>query len=284
MPERPTSRKQVDLFSHLKQYDRSVPVTERVTFSSSCKIHPAILRVGLQISEGRIAGSTETCVGMLRAFKAVVRDYVTPPEKELSRDLNTFMKPCITFLGQCRPLTASMGNAIKAFKHEVTHEIPLNMAEEDAKRHLFDFIDRFIEERILLAQVQIAHIAGDKICDGDTILVHGSSALMVRVLVNAHQQNKRFSVVVIDSRPQLTGKDLVRTLDQAGIRCTYALISSVSYLMRGVSRRAGGGKWGGQAGARGVIGAPPFSPSSPFPLLPKVSKVMLSAYELLANG
>lgn len=46
------------------------PITSAVdSFSSNSKLHPAILRLGLQISEGRIAGSTETCVEMLRAFK-----------------------------------------------------------------------------------------------------------------------------------------------------------------------------------------------------------------------
>ncbi len=46
----------------------------------------------------------------------VIGDYVTPPQKELSRDLDSRLKPYITFLKQCRPPSVSMGNAIRFLK------------------------------------------------------------------------------------------------------------------------------------------------------------------------
>ena len=91
----------------------------------------------------------------------MIRDYHTPAGKELTRDLNTSLGPYIrsvslyllrlgqnqvplpfhdyminrltsySFLEQCRPLSVSMGNAIKAVKHEITHEIPNDMNEDD---------------------------------------------------------------------------------------------------------------------------------------------------------
>ena len=44
-------------------------------------VHPAILRLGLKYSEGTIRGANARCVAMLTAFKAVLQDYSTPPNK-----------------------------------------------------------------------------------------------------------------------------------------------------------------------------------------------------------
>ena len=55
-------------------------------------------------------------MALLRAMKRVISDYVTPPQKELHRDLDSTLKPLITFLRQCRTLSVSMGNAIRFLK------------------------------------------------------------------------------------------------------------------------------------------------------------------------
>ena len=64
-------------------------------FSNVSSIHPAILRLGLQYAEGTICGSNSRCVALLAAMKQVISDYVTPPQKELSRDLEAKIKPYI---------------------------------------------------------------------------------------------------------------------------------------------------------------------------------------------
>ncbi len=64
-------------------------------FSSTCSIHPAILKLGLQYAEGVICGSNARCIALLAAMKQVINDYVTPPQKELARDLDAKIKPYI---------------------------------------------------------------------------------------------------------------------------------------------------------------------------------------------
>lgn len=46
----------------------------------------------------------------------MIRDYRTPAGKMLSRDLTAVLNTAIHFLVDCRPLSVSMGNAIKALK------------------------------------------------------------------------------------------------------------------------------------------------------------------------
>ncbi|XP_043963329.1 translation initiation factor eIF-2B subunit delta isoform X3 [Gambusia affinis] len=236
----------VSLFSHLHQYSRKAPLTQQLSIPSTV-IHPAIVRLGLQYSQGIVAGSNARSIALLHAFKQVIRDYTTPPNEELSRDLVNRLKPYISFLNQCRPLSASMGNAIKYVKKEISN-IPSQCKEEEAKRKLLFCIEWYIKEKIILAAKAIAESSIEKISDGDVILIYGCSSLVNHILCEALEKNRKFRVIVVDSRPRLEGREALRRLVQRGISCTYVLISAVSYI------------------------------------LPEVSKVFLGAHALLANG
>ncbi|XP_034755921.1 translation initiation factor eIF-2B subunit delta isoform X2 [Etheostoma cragini] len=236
----------VSLFSHLHQYSRKAPLTQQLSIPSTV-IHPAIVRLGLQYSQGIVAGSNARSVALLHAFKQVIRDYTTPPNEELSRDLVNKLKPYISFLNQCRPLSASMGNAIKFIKKEISN-IPSQCKEEEAKSQLLSSIKCYIDEKIILAAKAIAKSSIEKISNGDVILVYGCSSLVNHILCEAFEKNIKFRVIVVDSRPRLEGREALRRLVQRGISCTYVLISAVSYI------------------------------------LPEVSKVFLGAHALLANG
>ncbi|XP_036405264.1 translation initiation factor eIF-2B subunit delta [Megalops cyprinoides] len=236
----------VSLFSHLHQYSRKAPLTQHISIPSTV-IHPSIVRLGLQYSQGIVAGSNSRSIALLHAFKQVIRDYTTPPNEELSRDLVNKLKPYISFLNQCRPLSASMGNAIKYIKKEISN-IPSQCKEEEAKDRLLKCIDSYIVEKIQLAAKAIAKYAIEKISDGDVILVYGCSSLVNHILFEAFEKERKFRVIVVDSRPRLEGREALRRLVKKGIHCTYVLISTLSYIM------------------------------------PEVSKVFLGAHALLANG
>ncbi|KAM3602566.1 uncharacterized protein V6R79_006358 [Siganus canaliculatus] len=246
IPVRSDYASKVSLFSHLHQYSRKAPLTQQLNIPSKV-IHPAIVRLGLQYSQGIVAGSNARSVALLHAFKQVIRDYTTPPNEELSRDLVNKLKPYISFLNQCRPLSASMGNAIKYIKKEISN-IPSQCKEEEAKSKLLTCIENYINEKIILAAQAIAKYSIEKISDGDVILIYGCSSLVNHILCEAFEKGRKFRVIVVDSRPRLEGREALRRLVQRGISCTYVLVSAVSYM------------------------------------LPEVSKVFLGAHALLANG
>ncbi|XP_028652194.1 translation initiation factor eIF-2B subunit delta [Erpetoichthys calabaricus] len=246
IPLRKDYGNKVSLFSHLHQYSRKAPLTQQMSIPSTV-IHPSIVRLGLQYSQGIIAGSNSRCIALLHAFKQVIRDYSTPQNEEMSRDLVNKLKPYISFLNQCRPLSASMGNAIKFIKKEISN-IPSNSREEEAKVQLHESIDKYIEVKIHLAAKAISKYAIEKISDGDVILVYGCSSLVNYILCDAYEKKRKFRVIVVDSRPRLEGRESLRRLVRKGIHCTYVLITAISYI------------------------------------LPEVSKVFLGAHALLANG
>ncbi|KAG6335047.1 hypothetical protein ID866_4049 [Astraeus odoratus] len=208
-------------------------------------VHPAIIRLGLQYSNFKITGANARCVAMLTAFKTVIQDYVTPPNTTLSRHLMTHLSSQITHLVSARPLSVTMGNAIRQLKLEISGS-DIDLPEQDAKNALCIKIDNYIRDRIDIADQVIQETAGNKIKDGDVILTYARqrSSVVEKVLLQAWEDGKRFSVIVIDSRPMLegtasgyspdecslrtlTGKVLLKALTAQSIPCTYLLLPSL---------------------------------------------------------
>uniref|UniRef100_A0A8C5KPR0 Translation initiation factor eIF2B subunit delta n=1 Tax=Jaculus jaculus TaxID=51337 RepID=A0A8C5KPR0_JACJA len=238
VPKRKDYGSKVSLFSHLPQYSRQNSLTQYMSIPSSV-IHPAMVRLGLQYSQGLVSGSNARCIALLRALQQVCHLILsydpiplpTPPH----------------FLTQCRPLSASMCNAIKFLNKEIT-SMSSSKREEEAKLELGAAIDRYVQEKIVLAAQAISRFASKKISNGDVILVYGCSSLVSRILQEAWAKGRKFRVVVVDSRPWLEGRHMLRSLVRAWVPASYLLIPAASYV------------------------------------LPEVSKVLLGAHALLANG
>ncbi|GFX09696.1 translation initiation factor eIF-2B subunit delta [Trichonephila clavipes] len=199
------------------------------------KIHPAIIELGSYYNNGILCGSNARCVGFLAAFREVLRDYKTPPNKEFSRDLESKLKTYLNFLNSCRPLSISITNSVRFLQYQISY-IPNGIKEEEAKEKLSAAINNFVKEEILLAKEAICISASAKIVDGDNILVFAYSSLVKDVLCKAFDQNKSFHVIIVDSRPKLEGLEMLRRLVKHGLRCSYTSIDSASYVMKKVSK------------------------------------------------
>jgi len=148
----------------------------------------------------------------------------------------THLSPQITHLVAARPMSVTMGNAIRQLKLEISGS-DIDMIEQDAKDALCQKIDNYIRERIIIADEVIQKLAGKKINDGDVILTFARSSVVEKILLNTHEKGKRFSVIVVDSPPLLEGKALLRTLTNTNppIPCTYALLPALPALMTEVT-------------------------------------------------
>ncbi|KAG1348202.1 translation initiation factor eIF-2B subunit delta-like [Cocos nucifera] len=204
-------------------------------YAKSNKFLKSNVDVGLQYLSGDISGGNARCIAMLLAFKEAIRDYSTPPEKALVRDLTAKISSYVSFLIECRPLSISMGNAIKFLKNRIA-KLPHMMSESEAKSSLQSDIDRFINEKIVIADKVIVRHAVTKIRDGDVLLTYGSSSVVEMIFLYAYELGKHFRVVVVDSRPNLEGQALLRRLVAKGLNCTYTHINAISYIMHEVTR------------------------------------------------
>ncbi|CAI8594153.1 unnamed protein product [Vicia faba] len=210
------ARNRVELFRHLPQYEHGsqLPDLEAKFFDLEA-LHPAVYKVGLQYISGDISGGNDRCIAMLQAFQEAIKDYKVPPEKSLGRDLTAKIGSYVSFLNECRPLSISMGNAIRFLKSQIA-KLPLTLSESEAKTSLQSDIERFISEKIILANKVIVKHAVTKIRDGDVLLTYGSSLAVEMILLHAHELGKQFRVVIVDSRPKLRGQQLLRRLVEKG--------------------------------------------------------------------
>lgn len=225
--------KKVRIFSHLPLRSWDNKNTKFVGLAGSI-IHPAIIKLGLKTIWGTVSGSNGRAVALLAAFKEVIKDYITPNQKELSRDLETKIKQYVNFLNQCRPLSVSMVNTVKFLRWQVTH-IPNGTSDEKAKEQLYKAINDFIHVEIELAQEAISGYAFEKISDGDVIMTYACSSLVKKVLCDAYKKGKKFRVIVVDSRPKLEGQAMLKQLMAHGIPCSYIFINAVSYVMKEIT-------------------------------------------------
>lgn len=194
-----------------------------------------MFQVGLQYLSGEVSGGNGRCIAMLLAFQVAIKDYSTPPKKTLSRDLTAKISSYVSFLIECRPLSISMGNAIRFLKNRIA-KLPLTLSESEAKASLQSDIDRFINEKIVVADKVIVSHAITKVRDNDVLLTYGSSSVVEMILDHAHELGRKFRVIVVDSRPKLEGQGLLRRLVEKGINCTYTHINAISYIMHEVTR------------------------------------------------
>jgi translation initiation factor eIF-2B subunit delta len=225
-------QKQAGLFfSHLYNQPRQQSVV-----GAHKDVHPAVLALGLQYSSYVVCGSTARMVAMLLAFKAVIESYQTPPGTSLARHLTSHhLSPQIDYLRSCRPISISMGNAIRWLK-DIIIKIDPSMPESEAKHELLDEIDNFIIQRVTIADKVISDNAYLKIQPNDVILTYASSNLVEMSFLKAHNNGIPFSVVVVDSKPLFEGKRLAQTLARNGIPVSYYLVTGIAHAVKGVSK------------------------------------------------
>lgn len=60
----------------------------------------------------------------------VIQDYVTPPNTTLSRHLMTYLSPQISHLVAARPMSVTMGNAIRELKLDISGS-DIDLPEQD---------------------------------------------------------------------------------------------------------------------------------------------------------
>lgn len=205
-----TDKKVPHLFGHLEtreQRNASSPAISHI-------VHPAIIALTLKYSSYIIVGSLSRLVHMLCVFKQVISDYKTPEHATLTRHLTGHLSHQIEFLKSGRPLSVSMGNAIRWLKQEISH-VSIDTSETQAKQLLCQKIDDFLREKVELSDQLIVESAAKHVTNGATILTYGHSQVLEDLFkFCALEQGKKFNLVIVDSRPLFEGKTLLRDLLQ----------------------------------------------------------------------
>ncbi|CAH0694972.1 unnamed protein product [Spodoptera exigua] len=226
------SGNRVNWFQHLyKEHDKEA--LKSIAINSN--LHPAIVKLGVQLASKVVSGSNARCVALLDALKKMVRDYTLPAKTEFARGLESHLATSLDFLWAMRSPSASQTNAIKFFRYHLT-QLPNNVDEFDAKKTLQEEIDRYIKEQIDMAGEAISITVRNKISEGDNILTYGCSSLIERILRDAWSAGKKFRTVIVGNRVQTSATQMLRRLVTHGLPCTYIDITSLSSVMDKVNK------------------------------------------------
>ncbi|CAD1778225.1 similar to Saccharomyces cerevisiae YGR083C GCD2 Delta subunit of the translation initiation factor eIF2B, the guanine-nucleotide exchange factor for eIF2 [Maudiozyma barnettii] len=190
-------------------------------------IHPVISSLTFNLAIYKIVGSIPRCIAMLEAFQIVIQDYKTPKGTTLSRNLTNYLSHQIDLLKRARPLSVTMGNAIRWLKQEISHIDP-STPDNEAKLDLCEKIGLFAKEKIELADQLIIENASNQIEDRSTIVTFGSSKVLTELILhNTNVLKKDLEVIVVDSRPLFEGKKMATVLRENGVKVIYTLITSL---------------------------------------------------------
>lgn len=216
------------MFGHLETREERISSTPKI----ASIVHPSILSLTLKISTYKIVGSSARCTAMMEAFKDVIGSYVTPEGASLQRHLTGHLSHQIEYLKTGRPLSISMGNAIRWLKQRISI-IPITTSEEQSKSMLIEEINQFIMEKIVMADRVIVEYAEGHINNNFKILTYGHSNVLAELFeFCAEEQNKKFEIYIIDSKPLFEGKKLAKKLSKLeNIKLHYNLINSLSSVL-----------------------------------------------------
>lgn len=190
-------------------------------------LHPAISLLTSDFALYKIIGSIPRCIAMLDAFQLVIKDYKTPEGTTLTRNLTNYLSHQIDFLKKSRPLSVTMGNAIRWLKQEISLIDP-STPDSKAKEELCDKIAQFAKEKVELADQLIIETASQHIEEGSTILTYGCSKVLTDLFVyNAINLGKNFQIVIVDSRPFFEGRNMAEYLKKKGIDVLYVPITAL---------------------------------------------------------
>ncbi|GAA5817923.1 hypothetical protein MFLAVUS_011502 [Mucor flavus] len=233
-----TKKKDASQVSH-KLFLSHLPVPKRPNTELHKHLHPSVLTLGLLFWDYKIVGSNARCIAVLETLRKVIEDHQPPASATFTRDIQKHLEPHIDFLLNIRNFSLSVREIIRYVKKFVSDLVAVHppLSDGDAKKLLTDSISQFITARITVADQLIVQYGLSKIEDeGDVILTFAKSSVVESLLLKAKQVGKDFSVVIVDSRPLLEGKNLLKRLTQAGISCRYALISSIYIALKDVTK------------------------------------------------
>lgn len=225
--------KQHPLFTHIAQYERAT-AAEIYEGARRGGIHSAVLSLGHAYASGIISGTTARTMALADALLELIGDYQTPKDAVFSRTFPAVLQSHIRFIIDCRQMAIPMGNLVRYVKRVIS--TLTDVPEAEARSILLQKLTELRLERIELATRVLATHGSRRIVDGDVVLVYAFSRAVESVLLAAHKDGKRFSVIVVDSKPLLEGKQLLERLVLQGLDCKYSLLHSAGYIMRSVTK------------------------------------------------
>eukprot|EP00033_Pygsuia_biforma_P002190 GCRY01002428.1.p1 GENE.GCRY01002428.1~~GCRY01002428.1.p1 ORF type:complete len:321 (+),score=88.42 GCRY01002428.1:173-1135(+) len=177
---------------------------------------------------------TSIAIAGVKTLTHLIQESKATTMMGLEIDLKEFSE----ILTSSRPSSFALSSGLSLYLRFVTRTLADIAATSEGfaagKSHLISRGEDFVK-RSRQSRTKIAHLANKFIREGQTVLVHGHSRVVMAALLHAARQFKHFSVIATESRPSSgEGVATAKELAHAGIPVTFICDSAVAYMMEKV--------------------------------------------------
>jgi len=190
-----------------------------------------LIKLADDIKEMRIRGAAEigrAAVNGLEIFAGSTK------ATETASYMREFDESYKLLLGT-RPTAVSLANALRYVKHRIT-KAQKNGMDVDELRALTIRAAEDFKKSSMDAVKRISEFGAKRIKNGDLILTHCNSSVVISILKEAKLQGKEFSVIATETRPRFQGRLTAKALVGAGIPVTLIVDSAARHFMPKVDK------------------------------------------------
>jgi translation initiation factor eIF-2B subunit delta len=246
-------------FSHLNLHQTSTS-SNKIDSDSIEFQYPCVERLAEAYRTRKCVGSTNRVRQLLLCLKEVVQAYNHASSSttttttgsaagSYSQALLVLVNHVISRIQEARPISTSMGNAVKSLKlhltllsqaeklketghQETNHTL---MTVEAQKKKTLELLDGILTQNVEKAVETIVQTLSKYFIDGNVehVVTYGHSESVVKSLIHAKESGyENMCVSIIDAAPAFEGRETLKLLLDADISCEYTLIHGMDVVFQ----------------------------------------------------
>ena len=190
-------------------------------------MNPGIQKILKDIKSLRIQGAREVAKAGIRAVEIQSRTSRAKTGKQFLSELQSLLKE----LSEARPTEPALRNSVSGVILRISDHSDL-----DRMRKFAPGICRQYLKELQNALDKMAQIGSGQVQEGDRVITHCHSRVVVDILKHAKNQGKTFEVIVTETRPLYQGVKTAKELSKAGIKVTFCVDSAIGHAMKKADR------------------------------------------------
>jgi ribose 1,5-bisphosphate isomerase len=190
-----------------------------------------VIEIANNIKEMKIRGAAEIARAAANALAIASMNIKASNPDEFLEELRKVKN----LLLSTRPTAVSLPNALMYIMHRVEIAYKKGMSIEELREIAIKAAEDF-KKNSIEAIKKISEIGAKRIKNGDVIMTHCNSSVVISILKEAKRQGKEFEVIVTETRPRFQGRLTAKALAEAGIPVTLIIDSAVRYFMPKVDK------------------------------------------------
>ena len=238
-------------FSHLNLHQTST--SNKIDHDLIEFQYPCVERLAEAYQTRKCVGSTNRVRQLLLCLKEVVQSY-SHKSGSYSQALLVLINHVISRIQEARPISTSMGNAVKSLK---THLAVLSQGEklkearDDAEmmtveaqkkktlEHLEDTLKEYVERAVETIVKTLSTYYAEK--QVQHVVTFGHSESVVKSLIRAKENGyENMCVTIVDAAPSFEGRKTLNHLLDADISCEYTLMHGMDVVFQRFSNSRDG--------------------------------------------